>query len=470
MGELVGAFILPHPPIIVPEIGKQEEVNVKKTINSVKNASKIIKKLNPKTVIIVTPHNINFSDYIYISGNNKLVGNFSDFGCSNISLEYENDIDLLSDIVEESKKEKIHSGSLNEKDMKKFNIESKLDHGALVPLYFINKELSNFKILHISLAGFNLKDMYRFGKCILKAIDKSVGKYVFVASGDLSHKVNEKSSYGYSKYGKKFDNLIMNLLEEKNTKDLLNIDEDFCEKAAQCGLKSVVMLLGTLDAYNYKVNLNSYEAPFGIGYLVASFLDISRDKKDKKIIENSEKEYKSKITKIRENEHQYVKLARESLEFYIENKGIMKISDDLDNYILENKAGVFVSIKKYGILRGCIGTIFPQKESIAEEIINNAINSGISDYRFNKIDINELDYLVYSVDILQKPVKIKSIVELDVVKYGIIVKNDNKSGLLLPNLDGVDNINQQLNIALDKAGISKNENYSIEKFEVIRYK
>lgn len=136
---------------------------------------------------------------------------------------------------------------------------------------------------------------------------------------------------------------------------------------------------------------------------------------------------------------------------------------------MKNKAGTFVSIKKNGELRGCIGTILPTKENIALEIISNAISSGTRDPRFNAVREDELDSLSYSVDVLLEPEPIDSIEDLDVKKYGVIVRAGFRTGLLLPNLEGVDTPEEQVSIALRKAGISPKENYSMERFEVIRY-
>jgi AmmeMemoRadiSam system protein A len=138
--------------------------------------------------------------------------------------------------------------------------------------------------------------------------------------------------------------------------------------------------------------------------------------------------------------------------------------------MLEQKAGVFVSIKtESGDLRGCIGTIAPYTKNIAEEIINNAISAGIHDPRFDPIEEYELENLVYSVDILKAPEKIQSIDELDVKRYGVIVRKGNRTGLLLPNLEGINSPSEQVDIALRKAGIGRYEDYSMERFEVVRH-
>lgn len=147
----------------------------------------------------------------------------------------------------------------------------------------------------------------------------------------------------------------------------------------------------------------------------------------------------------------------------------MDVPDDVPDEMLKNKAGTFVSIKKNGELRGCIGTIMPTKANIALEIISNAISSGTRDPRFNAVKMDELDLLSYSVDVLLEPEPIDSIKDLDVKKYGVIVRSGFRSGLLLPNLEGVDTPEEQVSIALQKAGISFREDFTMERFEVLRY-
>jgi AmmeMemoRadiSam system protein A len=128
-----------------------------------------------------------------------------------------------------------------------------------------------------------------------------------------------------------------------------------------------------------------------------------------------------------------------------------------------------VTIKKHGELRGCIGTISPVTNSIAEEICRNAVSSCAGDPRFDPVRPEELPDLQYSVDVLSPPENISSPDMLDVKRYGVIVSRGARRGLLLPNLDGVDTVEQQIDIAMKKAGIRPGEDYKLQRFEVIRH-
>jgi len=169
------------------------------------------------------------------------------------------------------------------------------------------------------------------------------------------------------------------------------------------------------------------------------------------------------------NEDQYITLARITLEEYVATGKTIEIPEGLPEQMTAKKAGVFVSLKKMGDLRGCIGTIKATTDCIAQEIIQNAISAGAQDPRFYPVQLDELHEIVYSVDVLMDAEPIDSIAQLDVKKYGVIVRSGRRTGLLLPNLEGVDTPQYQVNIALQKAGIGQNENYTLERFEVIRH-
>lgn len=165
-----------------------------------------------------------------------------------------------------------------------------------------------------------------------------------------------------------------------------------------------------------------------------------------------------------------VKLAILALESFVKNRLIIQVPDWVpENFTIIRKA-TFVSIKKNGNLRGCIGTIIPTKRNLAEEIIYNAISAGTQDPRFNPVRVEELSDLTYSVDVLYDPEEIVSIKELNVKKYGVIVTKGFRRGLLLPDLEGIDTPEEQVLIALQKAGIEPGEEYGMQRFLVERFK
>ncbi len=165
----------------------------------------------------------------------------------------------------------------------------------------------------------------------------------------------------------------------------------------------------------------------------------------------------------------HAKLARLAIEEYIRNGRIIDVPDDTPSELTENRAGVFVTLHKYGNLRGCIGTFIPTQRNIAEEIIRNAIAAATEDPRFPPVRESELPELEISVDVLSEPEEVEDIEELDPKKYGIIVESGFKRGLLLPDIEGVDTVDDQIEIAKRKAGIYPGEPIKIYKFTVTRH-
>ena len=194
--------------------------------------------------------------------------------------------------------------------------------------------------------------------------------------------------------------------------------------------------------------------------------DVSRNFKE----QYQQKQYRY-LAEQKAQEDPYVRLARKALEEYMPKHIPIKVPKGLPEEMLKQKAGVFVSLKKEGRLRGCIGTIAATTASIAEEIIQNAVSAGMDDPRFPEIRPEELLELEYSVDVLGAAEVVTSLDQLDVKKYGLILTKGKKRGLLLPNLEGVDTVEQQIEITRQKAGIREDEqDVRMERFEVVRHR
>ncbi len=454
-------FIVPHPPIAVHEVGKGREREIQNTNDAFMGVARMIKDLQPETIIISTPHSTVYSDYIHISPGKSATGSFSHFGAREVSFKVEYDEELVKAISDFAFEEDIPAGTLGERNRE-------LDHGVMVPLYFINKYYTNYKLVRISISGLSSITHYNFGKCINKAVAKLGRKCVFVASGDLSHKLLASGPYGYDEEGPKFDKDITDAMREADFLRLLTMNEERCERAAQCGLQSFNILAGCFDKRDVKPTFMSYEGPFGVGYAVCAY-EAQDGSQERDFVKRALNEMEENMKRTRSKEDEYVTLARKTVELYTKTKKVLEVPDGLSSELLDRKAGTFVTLKINGKLRGCIGTIEPTCRNIAEEIIRNAISACSQDPRFDPVTVDELPYITYSVDVLGKAEKVQSKLELDPKKYGVIVTKGYRRGLLLPNLEGVDTVEKQLEIALSKAGIGPHEDYTIERFEVVRY-
>ncbi|MBC7216772.1 MAG: AmmeMemoRadiSam system protein A [Candidatus Caldatribacterium sp.] len=165
-----------------------------------------------------------------------------------------------------------------------------------------------------------------------------------------------------------------------------------------------------------------------------------------------------------------VHLAREAIAYYLRNRKYLPVPLDLHPRLYQERRGVFVSLKRGKALRGCIGTYLPQQENIAEEITHNAVSAATQDPRFPPVTLEELDALTISVDILSPPEPVTDLASLDPKKYGVIVESGWKRGLLLPDIEGVDTVEEQIRIASMKAGITPREPVTVYRFTVERYR
>ena len=447
------AYLVPHPPLIVPGVGKGDEIP--DTRRAFEQVAAEIEKINPETLVIISPHSILYGDYFHISPGRSAAGDFSSFGAKDIKFSVDYDEEFASLIGDSARAAGLPAGPLGDK-------KPALDHGVTVPLYFIKKR----RIVRISLSGLPVIDHYRLGMCIAEAGERLGRNFVIIASGDMSHKL-KNSPYGFAAQGPEFEDILHARIESADMRGLIEIDPTLVEKAAECGFKSIVMLAGAFDGHKVGTKILSHEGPFGVGYLTAIFEETGNDESLLRILLADRDE---KIKSIRSREDEYARLARLSVEYFTRSGKKLKCPEGLSAELLNNRAGVFVSIKKDGNLRGCVGTTAPTEKSIAEEIISNGISAASRDPRFNPIEESEFNSLIYSVDVLSPAEPISGKEELDVERYGVIVKCGGRSGLLLPALEGVDTVEEQISIALKKAGIKHNEPYTLERFEVIRHK
>ncbi len=458
---LTGAFVFPHPPIILPEVGKGEQTRIQKTIDSFRKAASVIAELKPDTIVVSTPHSVAYQDYFHISPGYRAKGDMSRFGAPGAEVFAKYDAEFVFRLEALAKEQNIMAGTLGERS-------PELDHGTVIPLLFVNEVYTNYKLIRIGLSGFSPETHYRLGKLVAETSDLLGRNTVFIASGDLSHKLTRDGPYGWVKEGGEFDSIVTAALSSGDFITLLGIPEEFAEKAAECGLKSFLIMAGALDGKKVKSNLLSYEGPFGVGYAVAVILP-EGEYEGKPILEEYKEKTQAQTRKTRENESEPVRLARHFVESYIKTKTLPPFPGKLSGSLTKQKAGVFVTLKINGKLRGCMGTIKPAEKSVAEEIKQNAVTACSRDPRFDRVREDELERITYSVDILSPPEAIDSPALLDVRHYGVIVSSGERRGLLLPDLTGVDTVEEQISIARQKAGIRENEKINLERFKVVRH-
>lgn len=474
---LVGAFMVPHPPIIIPEIGRGKEDEIRDTIKSYERVADMVAEMKPDTIVVSTPHSVMYSDYFHISPGQRAEGSFADFGADEVRIEADYDQAFVKKLCVLAANENIDAGVGGEKS-------PYLDHGTMIPLYFITKKYVDFDLVRIGLSGLPLAEHYRLGMLIKQASRELNRRVVYIASGDLSHKLKTDGPYGFVPDGPVYEERIMDVMGRAAFGELFEFDELFLEKVAECGHRSFVMMAGALDKTSVKVDRLSHEGTFGVGYGVCTYEVLDEDGSNRDFLRQFEEKEEKRRNRRREKEDVIVRLARKTVETYIREHRELKYEDikedlkregdgaeggELIDILEKSRAGVFVSLHKDGRLRGCIGTIAPVRDSVAKEVIENAISASTRDPRFLPVEVGELNRLEYSVDVLSPAEDISSPDELDVKKYGVIVTNGNRRGLLLPNLDTIDTVEEQIAIAKKKAGIAHDEEVNLKRFEVIRH-
>lgn len=459
--SVLAAVAVPHPPLIFPEVGQGQEQKIEATIDAYRQAMRFVAEYKPDTVIVVSPHTTVYTDYFHISPGAKAEGDFTAFRAPDVKLTVSYDTEFVQELENMCKSQGFPCGTAGEK-------LPQLDHATLIPLRFLNEVWPNYKVVRIGQSGLSNAMHYRLGQMINTVVGKLGRRAVFIASGDLSHKLLPEGPYGFAAEGPEFDKRITADLAKGDFMDILNFDPQFCNKAAECGYRSFVMMAGALDGKAVKSQLLSYEGPYGVGYGVATFAvtgnDITRRFGEKYAAQNAEA-----LAARKHEEDPYVRLARLTVETYVRKGMLAMFPDDLPTEMLTKRAGVFVTLKEHGELRGCIGTIAPVQHDIALEILQNGISACSKDPRFTPVRPDELDDIVYSVDVLLPPENIDSIDALDAKTYGVIVTNGDRRGLLLPDIEGVDTPAQQIAIAKQKAGIEPHEPVALQRFKVERH-
>ncbi|SDB22079.1 AmmeMemoRadiSam system protein A [Eubacterium oxidoreducens] len=459
---VLGGIMVPHPPLIVPEVGGGKEQIIEKTTQAYKKAADFIRELEPETIVLISPHTIMYSDYLHISPGYQASGNLAQFGAPDVSMQVEYDADLSNRLCELAEDALIPAGYEGERD-------KSLDHGTMVPLYFIRKVYAQFRLVRMGISGISLYEHYRMGMLIRQAAQELDRRVAIVASGDLSHKLKASGPYGFDPSGPVYDQKIMEVMGKADFRSLLEFDSKLLEKAAECGHRSFVIMGGAFDKMLVETIRYSHEDVTGVGYGICTYR-VKKADDTRNFLEQYDKHRRERVQQKMQTEDEYVSLARRTVENYIAGEKRITVPSGLPSRMYEQRAGVFVSIHSAGQLRGCIGTIAPTTDSVAEEIIQNAISASTKDPRFSPIREDELLDLEYSVDVLGEAQDISSPDELDVKKYGVIVTKGLKRGLLLPDLEGVKTVQQQIAIAKQKAGIGELErNVQLQRFEVVRH-
>lgn len=441
---LVFTGIAPHPPIMVPEVGGDAIREVRSSIDAMAEFTRRIIASDADTVVLISPHAPLEPDSFVAYHGPTLHGDFSRFRAPDTQFTALVDEELLTSITSHAAKENFQLTRIS---------KPVLDHGTAVPLYFLIENGWQGKIVALGYSFLSNSDHIRFGNCIRRAIDEVGRRAAFVASGDLSHRLKPQAPAGYNPEAFLFDAAVVEAISSSAPERITEIDHNLRQLAGECGYRSMLVALGAGETVAQNCEVISYEAPFGVGYMVAQLTGAQ---------ESSEEPFADSAM--------LTGIARQAVEAFVMTGTTER--PVRPRGMLAARAPCFVSLKTLeGELRGCIGTIEPTKDTLAEELVANAISAATHDPRFPPVTREELSSLRYSVDVLL-PAESTTIDELDPRIYGVIVEDESgqRRGLLLPDIPGVDNAKEQVEIATRKAGLPPGARVRLSRFKVERFK
>ncbi len=453
MADVLG-IIAPHPPIMVPAVGGHDSDVTAASAGALHQAASVLERFEPETVVIMSPHSPAAQDAFIVDTAPVTKGSFAQFGAAGAQFSYSTDVEFARMLITALGREAI---DVIDRAITPALEPGILDHGVLVPLSFLDPS-GRWPIVNISLSWLPYRLHRRLGQTVAEVAHMLGRRIAFVASGDCSHRLKEGAPAGFSPRAAEFDRALVELIGAGDFDGLMSIESSLIEAAGECGLRSFITLGGVIP--DAATRVLSYEGPWGVGYLTA--LAAEPALLDRLLTP----EAGAKGGTPGGDESEPVALARKAVETYVRERRV--IDPGRAEGLLGTRAGAFVSLHRQNDLRGCIGTIAPTAATLAEEIVHNAIQAATADPRFPEVAAGELADLDISVDVLHEP-EAAEFDDLDPTRYGVIVTADWRRGLLLPDLEGVDTPEQQVAIAMRKAGISPGERVRLERFLVDRY-
>jgi MEMO1 family protein len=452
---IVFSGIVPHPPVMVPEVGGEAAAAVSGSITAMAELTHRVMMSGAETLVLISPHAPLEADAFVAYEGPVVAGDFSSFRAPSAQVEAPVDADLLREVSAAAREDGYEVVLVGNCDM---------DHGTAVPLYFLQRHGWQGPVLALGYCFLSNEDHIRFGDCIKRAAHRIGRRVAFIASGDLSHRLKPKAPAGFHPAAHCFDDRVLEALLQNAPELIVDLDQELRRQAGECGYRSLLVAIGAASELKPACEVLHYEAPFGVGYLVAQLTNESAAGEAGSVgLATPEGEAEGA------GKPDLPGLARSAVETFVTTGQILSAGSQYAG-LLGAPAPCFVSLRTAGgELRGCIGTIEPAKANLAEELIANAISAATRDPRFPPVAKSELADLRYSVDVLCPPERVE-LQELDPAEYGVIVEDESgRRGLLLPAIEGVDTAVRQVEIAARKAGIRHGASLQLSRFRVSRF-
>jgi AmmeMemoRadiSam system protein A/AmmeMemoRadiSam system protein B len=442
------AVLMPHAPILVPEVGGERAGAAAASQRAMRAAAQCVLDQRPDAVVLISPHSPRKAGAFGLWSDDPLRGSFAQFNAPQVAVTLSLDQPLARAIATEMAARDLQTWAIH---------RSPLDHGALVPLWFLAEAgwTGPTVVLGLNYPGEN--GLATLGAAIAAAAQKMSRRIAVVASGDMSHRLTENAPCGFHPQARRFDEDFIRLVRAGDYRGLENIDPDLRELAAEDAVDSTVIAAAAADWENAGHQVLNYEGPFGVGYGVATLF---AEKADSTAAETAQ------ANRGKNDGTVLPDLARRSVSAALHGASVQPPSP-VGEYLC-GRRGVFVTVRhRDGTLRGCIGTIAPVCTNLVAETWRNARLAALQDHRFSLVKAEELADLWFEVSVLHPPEKISSEQKLDPQRYGVIVSaSDGRRGLLLPGIAEIRTTEEQLRIAREKGWIGPDEPVTLQRFEV----
>ena len=441
------AALMCHAPIVIPDIAGERAASCARTTAAMRQVAARLVAHHPDVLVLISPHTPRDGRRFGLVRAEWLQGDFGRFGVPAVSVRMCGAPEAAAAVADAAHARGLSTWSPS---------GSALDHGALVPMTFLLEAGYSGKVLLIALPYPDTGQEPAMGQAIADAARALGQRFVVLASGDMSHRLQPGAPSGFHPQARRFDQRFVELLERGELGDAMRLPSDLRELAAEDVVDSCTVAAAAVgfDATGHGVL--SYEGPFGVGYCEALLFDGMAATATNARVHGAASEPPRELLAV----------ARDAIDARLHGRSF--VAPEL-TAPWQRSRGVFVTLRDAaGGLRGCIGHLAPHHATLAEEVAKCAVASALHDTRFAPLEPDELDDLRVELSLLGPAEPVSSASELDPARYGVVVSCGQRRGVLLPEVEGVTSVDQQLAIARRKAGLQPDDDVTLERFEVIK--
>ena len=459
---LVSAALLCHAPIALPAVAGRRADDCAATTSAMRRAARAVVDARPDVVVVVSPHAPRLPDafgVVVAGAPRRLHADFARFGAPDVAFDLAIDDGVAAEVIAAARARDVR--------VEEIHAPAELDHGAAVPLAFLVEAGLACPVVVVALPWATSHDpLRRFGRALADVAGARPARRVaLVASGDCSHRLIPGAPSGFDPRASEFDRALADAVGRADWDALFAIDPALRARAAEDVVDTLTIAAAATGFPRRDVDVLSYEGPFGVGYLVATLPVVepagdrpARAPDDAAPARGHDAPTSSSV----------VDVARDALRAWAHDEPPSPpariVADD-------DAVGAFVTLRDEvtGDLRGCIGRMHLGGRPLPEVVAELAVSAATEDPRFDPVGRDEVDHLKVEVSLLQQPVPVDGVDDLDPKNAGVVVRAGWRQGVLLPDIDGIDDPQTQLRAVLQKARIRPDERYELFRFDARKH-